>query len=362
MRNIDLFDDYLFDHLSAADKKQFEDRLQNEPEFRTEFEKHNSFVKTLNGLSSNKQLKTKLNTIHDKEFGKANVVSINTHKSNSYRFLKPAAIAAGIALITVIATVISLSAGGFLITQQNGDLQMLSNKVNMLETKQGAIEKGINNAAKKKKKIYAPANTTGTGFALNSKGYFVTCWHVIAGSDSVFIENKNIERAGARVVYANPSLDIAILKIDSSDVLNWKELPYAFKTSESDMAEKAFTLGYPSSDVVYGEGTISSSTANGDTSMYQISIPVNAGNSGSPLFDERGNLIGIVNSKKANAEGTGYATKSVSINEMLKNIDDAELKKQLTPSKKNSISGMKRSEQVKRMNPYVFNIYVYKAK
>lgn len=362
MRNIDLFDDYLMEHLNAVDRKQFEERLKNDPELRAEFEKHSGFVNVLNDSVKTKQLKNKLNAIHNKEFGKANVVALSSKKTFASRFLKPTAIAAGIALITVIATIVSLSAGGFLISKQDNNLQMLSNKVDILETKQDAIEKGISNAAKKKKKIYAPANTTGTGFALNSKGYFVTCWHVVTGSDSVFIGNKNIERVGARVVYSNKSLDIAILKIDSAALLNWKDLPYSFKANESDIAEKTFTLGYPSSDIVYGEGTISSSTANGDTTMYQISIPVNAGNSGSPLFDERGNLIGIVNSKKANAEGTGYATKSISINEMLKNIEDTELKKELVPAKRNSISGLKRSEQVKRMSPYVFNVYVYKAK
>lgn len=361
MRNIDLFDDYLTGRLNDTERKDFESRLQADASFKEEFNKHAAFVKVLQKSAHTKAFRNKLKALHTTEFGAANVKHINQNKTFYEKYIKPTGFAASVAVIAVILTITALSTGGYLIKKQNSEYQKLSNKVDVLETKQDAIISGFNKANNKKKKIYAPANTTGTGFAINSKGYFVTCLHVVKGNDSVFIANKNLERIGARVVYMDNKTDIAILKIDSIALNKWKDLPYNFKTTESELAEKAFTLGYPAQDIVYGEGSISSSSALGDTAMYQVSIPVNNGNSGGPLVDEKGNIIGIINGKRTNAEGTGFATKSICLSEMIKSIEDPDLRKELALSKRNSLGGLKRSEQVKRMSPFIFNVYVYKA-
>ncbi|HWY33719.1 MAG TPA: trypsin-like peptidase domain-containing protein, partial [Nitrosopumilaceae archaeon] len=127
----------------------------------------------------------------------------------------------------------------------------------------------------------------------------------------------------------------------------------------SDLGEKIFTLGYPSYDIVYGEGTISSSSGSGDTAMYQISIPVNPGNSGGPLLDEQGYIVGLVRGKNALAEGTGFAVKAQYIYQLINNIDNKELKNELFLTKRNNIKSLKRSEQIKRIEPFVFNVIVY---
>ncbi|MCD6068808.1 MAG: peptidase and chymotrypsin/Hap [Bacteroidetes bacterium] len=363
MRNTDLFDDYLMGNLNAEEKKQLENRLQGDAELKAEFGRHKKFVETLQYNVAKNTLKSKLKDIHTAEFGANNIKHINSHKSFFERYIKPTGFAASVAVIAVVLTITSLSMGGYLLKKQNSEVEELSKRVEYVENKQDGFMQGVKAAiVKNKKKILAPANTTGSGFAINSKGYFVTCLHIVRGSDSIFIGNKSFDYASARIVYTDTKLDIAILKLDSSALmsLNWNELPYAFKASESDLAEKAFTLGYPSQDIVYGEGTISSSTRMGDTAMYQISIPVNEGNSGGPLIDEQGNVIGVINSKKTNAEGTGFAAKSSYLAEILKGIEDEDLRKELTLNKRNSIKGLKRSEQVKRITPFVFNVYVYK--
>jgi len=357
MRNIDLFDDYLMGHLNAEDKKAFETRLSEDAALKSEFDTHKKFVKTLQSNNAAQNFRNKLKAIHKDAFGTSNIKHINQEKTFFQKYIKPTGMAASIAIIAVITTITVLSTGGYVMKKQNSNYTQLEKQ---LQTSQEAIIEGISNIAKKKPG-YIPANFTGTGFAINNKGYFITSLHLVRNCDSIFIGNASAERLGARIVHTDSKLDIAILKIDSANALSLKDLPYSFKTSASDLGEKIFTLGYPSQDIVYGEGTISSASRAGDTNMYQISIPVNPGNSGGPLLDEYGNIIGVVSGKNQNAEGTGFASKAVYINELLKNIEDKELQKELTPNKRNALKGIKRSEQIKRITPFVFNVYVYKA-
>src|SRR5204862_1098908 len=91
---------------------------------------------------------------------------------------------------------------------------------------------------------------------------------------------------------------------------NWP-VTFRLKEKPADIGDKVFTLVYPRRDMVYGEGSVSPlSGYSNDTVMYQLSIPVNPGNSGGPLLDENGNIIGVIRGKIAGAEATGFAIKS----------------------------------------------------
>ena len=354
MRNIDLFDEYLNDNLLGNDKLLFEKRLSEDNEFKTEFESHKNFVLLMQENARNENLKQKLKNIHQIEFGKDNIQSINQQSKN---YFQSAMIAASVALITVISALLLVNFSGLGLKKQNTDYTELKREVSAIKNSQNELIKGFRKD--NKKRVVAPANYTGTGFILNDKGYFITSLHLVKGCDSVFIENSGTERISARIVFSNSKLDIAVLKLDSA--IGLTNLPYGFKTKESDLGENIFTLGYPSQDIVYGEGSISSSTRLGDTMMYQISIPVNPGNSGGPLLDEQGNIIGVVSGKNQNAEGTGFASKSIYINDIINELNDEELKKELKLSRKNNLKGLKRSEQIKRISPFIFNVYVYKG-
>ncbi len=358
MRNIDLFDAYLNNLLNEEEKSGFENRLMQDEAFKIEFENHKNFILILQENAREQHVKSKLKKIHKQEFGTNNIQSIQKQPRN---YIQISAIAASVALFTVILTVYALNSGGFLSKKQSSDYTELKREMSAIKNSQNQIINGISKNEKKKNSTLTPANFSGTGFAINNKGYFITSLHLVKGNDSIFIENTNTDRLSARIVYTDSHLDIALLKIDSTDALKLKDLPYSFKVIESDLGENVFTLGYPSQDIVYGEGSISSSTRLGDTNMYQISIPLNPGNSGGPLIDEYGNVIGVVSGKNQNAEGTSFASKSVYINEIINNIQDEELKNDLLLSKRNALRGLKRSEQIKRISPFVFNVYVYKG-
>ncbi len=359
MRNIDLFDDYLNGRLNTEDKQAFEQQANTDAAFSAAFNEHKKFLAILKEQQEKEQLKNKLNRFHREAFGSSNTFSINDDRNFYKKYIKPVSVAASVAIIAVIATVAMLSLGGYLIKNQNQSITELYKKVERLENNDKLIINKFN--APNKKKVFAPANYEGTGFAINTKGYFITSLHMVKGADSVFVENKTLERSSAQIVYTDARLDLAILKLSNADFLKGKEMPWAFKSAPADLGEKVFTLGYPNTDIVYGEGAIASASGSGDTAMYQISIPVNPGNSGGPLLDEQGNIIGLIRGKNSNAEGTGFAIKAAYIAETIKKLEDKELKEELTLPKRNAVKQLKRSEQIKRLEPFIFNVKIYKV-
>ena len=363
MRATELFDGYLFGTLSAEEKAEFENRIKTDSVFADAFEKHKLVIEGINQHEQRTQLKQILSTIHQQEFGKdAKVIPLQENKTFIKRHGQTFAMAASVAVIAVLGTVAVLSTGGYLLKKQSNEITDLKRDVTELKYSQDAIIEGIKGVGSKFKNSYAPANIEGTGFALNSKGYFITSWHMVNKADSVFVTNGTIERASAKLVLSEPTLDIAIYKIDNVGALKNFAFPFNFKTQVAEIGDKAFTVGYPRRDMVYGEGALSAlSGFNNDTTMYQISIPINPGNSGGPLMDEQGNVIGLIRGKQVSSEATGFAIKSDLIKQTIDKLASDSLKKDLIlPAKKSSLRGLKRSEQIKRIQPFVFNVMVYK--
>ncbi len=356
MKNVDLFDNYLNGKLSANDKINFETELNTDVVIAKAFNEHKELLDALREHDEVLKLKAQLKDIHTKEFeGDAKIISINKEETFAKRYGKTAMVAASTALIAVLGTVAVLSTGGYFLKQQSNEITDLKRDIIELKASSEAIVEGITRTPKI---IYAPANLEGSAFAFNNNGYIVTSLHMIKGADSVFIENNTLERTLTKVVLTDPKLDLALLKIVNADInKNW-QVPFSFSEKRTDVGEKVFTLGYPRKDMVYGEGSLSSlSGYSNDTTMYQISIPVNPGNSGGPLLDEQGNVIGVVRGKITSAEGTGFAIKSV---EIIKSISAQSADSIQITNKKASLKGIKRTEQIKRINPYVFNVLVYK--
>lgn len=362
MRATDLFDNYLFGTCTPQEKTDFEARLKTDLEFATAFEKHRVLIEGLNNHEQRQNIKQLFSTIHQQEFGKdAKIVSINEGFVKKHG--KTVAVAASVAVMAVIGTLTVLSTGGYLLKKQSNDITDLKRDVAELKYSQDAIIGGIHTAKNNiVKAAYAPANIEGTGFALNNKGYFITSLHMVKNADSVFVTNSILDRVSAKLVATDPTLDIAIYKLDNTEALDKITYPFSFNNNVSEIGDKVFTIGYPRKDMVYGEGSLSAlSGYNNDTTMFQVSIPVNPGNSGGPLLDEQGNVIGIIRGKLSSAEGTGFAIKSNLIKQAIASIEDESLKTELTlNAKKSSIKGLKRSEQIKKMQAFVFNIMVYK--
>lgn len=135
----------------------------------------------------------------------------------------------------------------------------------------------------------------GTGWACNTN-YIVTCWHVVKDYDVI----SGILKDGQKIdlsLYAKDELsDIAILKINDEAVA-LAALPIASIPAKS--SDKVFTIGYPLSHLLgseqkFTDGSISAASGLfDDRRFYQISVPLQPGNSGGPLLSQTGAVIGI---------------------------------------------------------------------
>lgn len=200
---------------------------------------------------------------------------------------------------------------------------------------------------------------SGTGFALNN-GYIVTNYHVIENAKSISIQGIKgdfMSHYNATIIATDKYNDLALLQISDNRFNGFGTIPYNVKTSISDVGEEVFVLGYPLTSTMGDEiklttGVISSKTGfQGDVSLYQISAPIQPGNSGGPLFDNKGNLIGIVNAKHKGAENVGYAIKT----SYLKNLIESSIHTSILPSN-NQIAGLPLTGKVKSLKNYVFMI------
>ena len=201
---------------------------------------------------------------------------------------------------------------------------------------------------------------SGTGFALTSDGYLVTSYHVIQGADSLLIEGRDRQRYHAEPVYSDLKHDLAILRITDKKFTGFGRLPYAIKAGQADLGERVFTLGYPREDVVYGEGALSARSGfEGDTAFYQVSIPVNPGNSGGPLLDERGNLIGVVSGRQNDAQSAAFATKSSYLVRLVDSLETANPAASYRLPHFGQLAGIGRPQQIKKLQDYVFVVKVF---
>jgi len=140
-----------------------------------------------------------------------------------------------------------------------------------------------------------------------------------------------------------------------------KNLPYTFKSTASDLGEDIYTIGFPRDEAVYGQGYLSSATGYaGDTIAYQISIPVNPGNSGGPVLDNRGNVIGIISGKQTGIDGAAFAIKTKMLIDAINDIPADSLQgKIILNSRKNNLAGLARTEQIKHLRDYIYMVKVY---
>ena len=201
---------------------------------------------------------------------------------------------------------------------------------------------------------------SGTGFALTADGYIVTSSHVVQGADSLLVEGHDHQRYHAETVYSDVKHDLAILRIKDAEFNGFGRLPYTFKGGQADIGERVYTLGYPREDVVYGEGALSARSGfNGDTAFYQVSIPVNPGNSGGPLLDGQGNLIGVVSGRQDDAQSAAFATKSSYLVRLVDSLKNKQPAQPYHLPRANQLTGAGRAQQVKRLRDFVFVVKVY---
>jgi S1-C subfamily serine protease len=161
----------------------------------------------------------------------------------------------------------------------------------------------------------------GSGFLINNEGYILTNFHVIDGADKVQVTGIRGDFSvpfTAIVIAIDRLNDLALIQIKSK-LISFETPPYSITKSKNvSKAETVFALGYPMENAMGSEVKVTNGIINSITgykqsiSEFQISAAVQGGNSGGPLFNSRGEIIGIVSAKISSeiADQVGYAIKS----------------------------------------------------
>ncbi|MEN9332500.1 MAG: hypothetical protein RLZZ94_1590 [Bacteroidota bacterium] len=361
-REIDeIIERYCFGELTPEELRIFEQWLENDPQLTASVNDFLSLKDAFENYRERLALKKKIEQIHEEvEYDLFTTVAplkvVKSGKSTRMVFGKERSyfsIAAAVSVFLLSAVSLSLWIFGSGSSKNQNAYRELRREVEKIKKNQKEIIKGINaDDVKGELKQF-----TGTGFAITKDGYVLTSYHVIQDAKQIYLSNEAVGQLQAEVVYSDKALDLAMLKVKEDSFPGFKEIPFSIKKSISDPGEKVFTLGFPREDLVFGDGSISSYTGyEGDTTAYQISIPVNPGNSGGPLFDNQGNLIGIISGKNESAEGASFAVKSKWINDYINSRNDQN--NILLPTNKFLI-GVDRASQIKRIKDVVFMVRVF---
>lgn len=204
---------------------------------------------------------------------------------------------------------------------------------------------------------------SGTGFIIDPSGFIATNYHVIDGAKGVDVfitKNGKTNTYSAKSIVVDKSNDLAIIKVNDSSYSKLPSTPYVIGSGTKDVGTSVFAMGYPElsslgEEIKVTDGIISSKTGyQGDVTTYQISAPIQHGNSGGPLFDKKGNIIGITNAGVTELQNVGYAIKVSYLN----NLIDA-CPEPIHTSSTNQLSGLSFPEMIKKISPYVVIIKIY---
>jgi S1-C subfamily serine protease len=205
--------------------------------------------------------------------------------------------------------------------------------------------------------------STGTGFLLNREGYVVTNNHVIEGYRHILVRglNGDFEKAYAfTAALTDKENDIAILKPEIS-FLRLNNPSYGFTNAEMPVGSSVFALGYPlraemGDEIKLTTGIISSRSGyRGNPNEYQTTASISPGNSGGPLFDEQGNVIGINSAYLSAANDAYYAIKIKLVIDLIENSSPGIS----APSNRTTIWGRNLVDNVAAVKNFVYMIEAY---
>lgn len=171
--------------------------------------------------------------------------------------------------------------------------------------------------------------SAGSGFIVRDDGYVVTNYHVISGAQTLSVTLRGGMEYEATVVGYDSGMDVAVLKIDAPELT-------AVTVGDSDLlrvGDQVAAIGNPLGELTLSMtvGYISAldreiNTDGVPINMLQTDVAINSGNSGGPLFDMKGNVIGITTAKYSGSTSSGAAIEGIGfalpINDVMKIVDD----------------------------------------
>jgi len=194
-----------------------------------------------------------------------------------------------------------------------------------------SVQQNIQRSAESVVKIHTPIGL-GSGFIIHPDGYVVTNFHVIEGEHKITITLFKNEAQGlrkilfenVRIVASDPYSDLALLKIEEQH--NQQLIPLPITTQkQTNQGETVFSIGSPLGlDRSVGQGIVSMPNRQISGRLYiQSTVQTNPGNSGGPLFNLYGEVVGVTNMKIASIgiEGLNFAIPARILKYFLDNTD-----------------------------------------
>ena len=207
------------------------------------------------------------------------------------------------------------------ISVQRQDFQ---NEINLLKSTQNDFSAVIEDAVKKVVTVSTDVSSA-TGFVVAENGYIITNYHVISDSSIINVNTYDSRNYAAEVIGFDSEKDIAILKADFDLV--------PFELADSDdvqVGQKVIAIGNPLGlSFTVTEGIVSAvhrAGPNGLTAYVQTDVALNPGNSGGPLINKEGKVIGVNNLKVGDgAEALGFALESNALKQAINTIAGTQL-------------------------------------
>ena len=208
--------------------------------------------------------------------------------------------------------------------------------------------------------------SAGSGFVLTKDGFIVTNYHVVKNADTVKVTMYNGDEYDAKYVGGDEDYDIAVIKVEAADL-------QAVTLGDSDklnVGDHVLAVGNPLGELTFSMsgGMVSSvnraiNVSGTPFNMIQTDASINPGNSGGPMFNQYGEVVGIVSAKyssysNSSVEGLGFA---IPINDVFAMIQDIMTNGYITNKPYLGITGGSMTEQMAAQYRYDIKegVFVY---